>query len=80
MGRKNIKEKVYRLDNKPLREEDIKVPAPRTENGVTKVHVDLFLRAKKIPLWERGGRRAFALKKGFEFATEKQFEDLFSRY
>jgi hypothetical protein len=45
-----------------------------------KVHVDVYLRIKGIPLWERGGKRAFAIRKGKEFATEQEFVTLFLNY
>ncbi len=45
-----------------------------------KVHVELFLHSTGCPLWERGGKRAFAKSKGKEFATDKEFEELFKSY
>jgi len=46
----------------------------------SKIHVELFLHSTGCPLWERGGKRAFAKAKGLEFATDKQFQELFKSY
>ena len=45
-----------------------------------KFHVELYLRSKGVKIWERGGKVAFAVKKGLTFGTEEEFEDLFKAY
>lgn len=44
------------------------------------LHVDLYLQGKAVPLWERGGKHAFAVAKGKTFASEKAFDELFKAY
>lgn len=59
----------------------VQAPAPAQEKHQgQKVSVDLYLRAHNVPVWERGGRRAFAVSKGLEFGTEQQFDELFKKY
>ncbi|MGZ3772945.1 MAG: hypothetical protein ACXVCY_04165 [Pseudobdellovibrionaceae bacterium] len=45
-----------------------------------KVHVDLYLTYTKVPMWERGGKRAFAKSKGKEHASYDEFIELFKNY
>lgn len=45
-----------------------------------KIHVELYLQAKGVKIWERGGKIAFAEQKGFIFGTEEEFEDLLKAY
>ena len=70
------KKKVVRLEPETLKEPS-RIPRSVEKN---KVHVDVYLKAIEIPLWERGGRRAFAIKRGKEFATEEEFKKLFKSY
>ena len=72
--------KVYRMPDVPRKWEDVNIPAPKIVKGETHLHVDLYLKAKKCPLHERGGKVAFAKSKNLEFGTEKQFEELFKTY
>lgn len=69
--------KVVRMPKSNITES---YPPAREENGVTRVHVDFYSKAKNIPLWERGGRRAFAKAKGQEFGTDQEFDELFKAY
>lgn len=68
-----------RLQNDPPTEPPIPVPA-KVVDGKTKVHVDLYLRAKGVPLWERPGKHAFAKENKQEFATDAEFDELFKKY
>lgn len=47
---------------------------------VSKAHVDFYLLARNVPVWERGGRRAFAKQHNLEFATDSEFDALFKKY
>ncbi len=69
------KEKVVKLDNGPLKEPIVDVPV---KEG--KAHVDIYLKSKGVPLWERGGKRAFAKVKDKLYATDKEFDELFKNY
>ena len=69
-------EKTVRLEPEVLRE-PTDIPAAKSDG---RYHVDLFLRASNVPLWERGGKRAFAIQKDSEFATDEEFEKLFEAY
>lgn len=68
--------KTFRLQNEFMKEPD-SIPASQDSS---KVHVDLYLKALKIPLWERGGMKAYAIAKGLEFSTEDNFKNLFQTY
>lgn len=63
--------------NLPKLKEPASIPASRDPG---KMHVDLYLQGKGVKIWERGGKRAFALAKGKEFASEKDFDELFKKY
>lgn len=81
MSKNNKVEKVYRMDETPeAAKEDQQIPAPIEVGGQKKVHVDLFLKANGVPIWERGGKKAFAVAKGKEFGTDIEFEALFKSY
>jgi len=77
MSRKGNKTKNYHYFDKSEPKEPQIDATPRVDG---KVHVDVYLMVKGVPLWERGGKKAFAVKKAKEFATEKEFETLFSTY
>jgi hypothetical protein len=64
------------FDNSGLKEPDTAFAPPVGE----KIHVDVYLKVKGVPLWERGGKRAFAITKGKELATERELDTLFSSY
>jgi hypothetical protein len=72
--------KVYRMPSVPREWKDVPIPPPKTINGIAKMHVDMFLKSRSCPLWERGGKVRFAQLKGKEFATEQEFEQLFKSY
>ena len=75
---KALSNEIY-FDKSPLKEpEPVPVPKKLAEQG--NIHIDVYLRAKGVPLWERGGKRAFAVKHGKEFATEKELDALFVNY
>lgn len=61
----------------PKLKEPAHIPVSR-EPG--KMHVDLYLQGKSVKLWERGGKKAYALAKGKEFASEKDFDEIFKKY
>lgn len=67
---------VVKIDNSGLKE-PASIPASPVAG---KSHVDLYLKVKGVPLWERGGMRAFAQRKSLEFGTDQQFNDLFKSY
>lgn len=46
----------------------------------SKCHVDFYLQARGVPVWERGGRRAFAIQHKMEIASDTQFDALFLKY
>lgn len=80
MGRNKHNDGWVRLVPETLRE-PTKFPAPKkTSDGKLLVHVDFYLKAIGVPLWERGGKKAFAKSNGLEFATDEEFKELFNRY
>jgi hypothetical protein len=75
--KKEWKDENYKLfDNSGLKEPETASLPPVG----AKVHVDVYLKLMGVPLWERGGKRAFAICKGKEFATEHEFATLFQNY
>lgn len=66
----------------------IKIPETKLEEPKSipsspvpgKIHVDLYLKAKGVPLYERGGKHAFAVAKSKEFASDSEFDTLFQSY
>lgn len=52
----------------------------KEDQKVSKVHIDLYLTCKQVPVWERSGKKAFAIAKGKEYATEAEFEEIFKKY
>lgn len=72
--------KVYRMPSSPRNWDDVNIPPPKRSGDVVKIHVDMYLKARKSPIYERGGKVAFAKSKGLEFGTEKEFEELFKTY
>ena len=66
-----------RLDNRPpeMRENVALTKAPPG-----KIHVETFLNSTNVPIWHRGGKRAFAYSKNMPYATEAEFETLFKSY
>lgn len=70
------KDKPEKLELPKLKEPTSVPPSP--EAG--KNHVDVYLQARAVRLWERGGKRAYAIQKGREFGTDKEFDDLFKAY
>lgn len=66
----------------------VKIPETKVEEPKSipsspvpgKIHVDLYLKSKGVPLYERGGKRAFAVVKEKEFASDKEFDELFKSY
>jgi hypothetical protein len=75
------RDRVYRMDEKPEGADEKKpIPAPITVGQQKKAHVELYLRATGVPIWERGGKKAFAVSKGCEFGTDTEFEQLFKAY
>jgi len=45
-----------------------------------KVHIDIYLKSIGCPVWEQGGKKAFALHHKKEFATVANFAELFKKY
>lgn len=76
MARKN--KQYVKFPKDPIPEFDPKA-APKSADP-SKVHVDLYLHAKGVKLWHRGGMKAFAISKGKEFAADQEFEALFKNY
>jgi len=77
------KTRLYRMNEKPNYNDKPIPPAVTMKDGdakIKKVHIELFLRTKDVPLWERGGKIAFAKSNGKEFATDAEFEELFKKY
>lgn len=72
--------KVYRMPTGPKTWNDVQIPAPKRQGDQVKIHVDMFLKSRECPLWERGGKVKFAQAKGLEFATENEFVELFKAY
>lgn len=72
--------KVYRMPSVPKQWADVEIPPPKKQGGVMKIHVDMFLKSKDCPMWERGGKVRFAQVQGFEYGTEQEFEQLFKSY
>ena len=72
--------KTIRLEEKPLTDEVLGNKPPKIVNGQQQIHIDLFLKASGTKIWERGGKKAFAIAKGFEYGTEQTFQDLFRSY
>jgi hypothetical protein len=60
-----------------IAQEKREIPISTSPN---KIHIELYLQAKGVKIWERGGKIAFAEKKGLLFATEKEFDDLLKAY
>jgi hypothetical protein len=58
-------------------QESVSIPVSR-EVGL--IHVELYLRAKAVKLWERGGMIAYAHANGKQFDSEKNFDELFRSY
>lgn len=54
--------------------------AALSSNDPSKISVELYLRAKDVKIWHRGGKIAFAEAKGLMFGTEAEFDDLFKAY
>jgi len=74
------KKKKYRYYGKEKLTSDVLANKSLRSSDPKKIHVDLYLRAKKVKIWERGGKIAYAEKKGMSFATEKEFDELFKSY
>ena len=45
-----------------------------------KIHIDIYLLSIGTKEWEKGGKKAFALKNKKEVATEAEFKELFKKY
>ena len=71
-----IRSEYQVFDNSGLKEPDTAFAPPVGE----KIHVDVYLKVKGVPLWERGGKRAFAITKGKELATAGELDTLFLSY
>lgn len=80
MAKEKDKKRVFRMPEAEGLSEPVAIPAPKQEEGKTKVHVDLYLKVTGVPLWERGGKRAFAIANKLEYAQEADFKKLFERY
>lgn len=59
---------------------ELKEPPPPPPAPAGKMHVDTFLHGTGVQPWEKGGRRAYAIAKGKEVATEAEFIELFKKY
>lgn len=66
------------LDNRPVEELEPKTSFSMPPSG--KIRVEDWLLSKGVRPWERGGMRAFAVKRGMAVATDAEFEKLFLSY
>lgn len=59
---------------------ELKDPPAPPAAPAGKMHVSIYLKARGVPVWHVEGKVAFAKCKKMEFASEKDFDELFKKY